>query len=158
MDDEAEPIVAQRQAPVLRYPGIAVLHRPAPLPKPDSRSHPRVWVDAGLSAPKLRPRARLALFVPCPLAQQHQPAMAPSATQGTRSRPEKPGKRPRMFRSPDLTPLPLRLEVVHVVFRDDIVGRLQRHEGRQLLLRHEDRRLVTVDAINDQPHCRRAFA
>ena len=34
LDDEAEPVVAQRQALVLQHPGIAALHRPAPLTEP----------------------------------------------------------------------------------------------------------------------------
>jgi hypothetical protein len=31
LDDEAEPVVAQREAPVFEHPSIAALHRPAPL-------------------------------------------------------------------------------------------------------------------------------
>src|SRR3954451_1393696 len=34
LHDEAEPIVAQREAPVLEHPGIAALDRPAPLAEP----------------------------------------------------------------------------------------------------------------------------
>ena len=34
LDDEAEPVVAQREAPVFEHPGIAALHRPAPLAEP----------------------------------------------------------------------------------------------------------------------------
>src|SRR6201986_745247 len=34
LDDEAEPVVAQREAPVFEHPSIAALHRPAPLAEP----------------------------------------------------------------------------------------------------------------------------
>jgi Tsp45I type II restriction enzyme len=34
LDDEAEPVVAQREAPVFEHPSIAALHRPAPLTEP----------------------------------------------------------------------------------------------------------------------------
>ena len=31
LDDEAEPVIAQGETLVLQHPGIAALHRPAPL-------------------------------------------------------------------------------------------------------------------------------
>ena len=34
LNDEAEPVVAQREAPVFEHPSIAALHRPAPLAEP----------------------------------------------------------------------------------------------------------------------------
>jgi hypothetical protein len=34
LNDEAEPVVAQREAPVFEHPSIAALHRPAPLTEP----------------------------------------------------------------------------------------------------------------------------
>ena len=34
LDDEAEPVVAQREAPVFEHPSIAALHRPAPRAEP----------------------------------------------------------------------------------------------------------------------------
>ena len=34
LGDEAEPVVAQREAPVFEPPSVAALHRPAPLAEP----------------------------------------------------------------------------------------------------------------------------
>jgi hypothetical protein len=34
LDDEAEPVIAQREALVLQYPGIAAFDRPAALAEP----------------------------------------------------------------------------------------------------------------------------
>src|SRR3712207_9349426 len=49
LDDEAEPIVAQSEAPVLQHPGVAALDRPAPLAQARS-AWPSTLVDPGLGA------------------------------------------------------------------------------------------------------------
>src|SRR5690242_6408921 len=47
LDDEAEPVVAQRQPLVLQQPGVAPLDRPAPLPQPRA-ARPAALVEPGL--------------------------------------------------------------------------------------------------------------
>src|SRR5689334_17024351 len=49
LDDEAEPVVAQRQAPVLQQPGIAALDRPAALAQARA-ARPSALVEPGLGA------------------------------------------------------------------------------------------------------------
>src|SRR3954465_6606117 len=57
LDDEAEPVVAQRQAPVFQDPGIAAFDRPAPL----AQSRP-TWLTTLVNA-RLGPKgaAQLAM-------------------------------------------------------------------------------------------------
>ena len=49
LDDEAEPVIAQSEAPVLQHPGVAALDGPAPLAQSRS-AWPTTLVDVRLGA------------------------------------------------------------------------------------------------------------
>src|SRR4051794_22957490 len=70
LDDEAEAVVAQRQALVLQEPGVAPLDRPAPLAQPRP-ARPSALVQARLG-PECPARLAVALGVVA-LVREHGP-------------------------------------------------------------------------------------